>query len=53
MSHIRSITLATENIDKTIDLFHNVLGMTYQKRITLFNLVMQLLIQEQEYNLLK
>lgn len=32
MSHIRSITLATENIDKTIDLFHNVLGMTYQKK---------------------
>ncbi|ARJ51837.1 lactoylglutathione lyase [Staphylococcus lutrae] len=31
MAYIRSVTLATESIDKTIDLFHNMLGMTYER----------------------
>lgn len=32
MSGIRSITLGTENIDKTHDLFHNIIGMPCKKQ---------------------
>ncbi|MBH9580009.1 VOC family protein [Staphylococcus felis] len=34
MTGIRSVTLGTENIDKTIHLFHNIIGMRYVKRDT-------------------
>ncbi|MGV3275419.1 hypothetical protein [Staphylococcus sp. 11261D007BR] len=40
MSGIRSITLGTENIDKTYDLFHNIIGMPCKNRKMRFNLAM-------------
>lgn len=32
MAQFRSVTLGTKSIDKTIDLFHNMLGMAYEKK---------------------
>ncbi|MBI5975456.1 VOC family protein [Staphylococcus canis] len=32
MTGIRSVTLGTENIDKTIELFHNMIGMRYHQK---------------------
>ncbi|MEJ7540795.1 VOC family protein [Staphylococcus intermedius] len=32
MAQFRSVTLATKSIDKTIDLFHNMLGMAYVRK---------------------
>lgn len=32
MAQFRSVTLGTKSIDKTIDLFHNMLGMAYDRK---------------------
>lgn len=53
MAQFRSVTLGTKSIDKTIDLFHNMLGMAYDRKGNRVQFGMHNLALMRAFNLLK